>query len=194
LNYRAFNASFTAGLNISGTTNTFSGKWHVVRGTLLGSGINSLGTNDITIEGNGALETLYNLNSTNGNLVLDGQMFLHQNHTFRTVTVGGNSLAAGIYTFAELNSAYPTNFPLTWPLQSGSSSNAGSGRITVLVGPPTVTLGFELIGSDLRLGWSQGTLQQADDVVGPWTNVDGAISPLQVTPNAARKFFRVLAQ
>ena len=59
----------------------------------LGSASGSLGTNDIIVGANGAIETLYDLNSSNANLIVNGRMFLHQHHTFRTATVAGASPA-----------------------------------------------------------------------------------------------------
>ena len=47
-------------------------------------------------------------------------------------------------------------------------------------------------GNSLILGWSAGTLQQADDVTGPYTNVSGATAPsYPVTPNQTKKFYRL---
>ena len=124
-----------ASLNIRGNTNTFTGQWNVLQGPLLGSGTNSLGTNTITIGTGGVLETAYDINNTNGSLILNGQFFLHQNDTFQSVVVGGVALAPGTYTLAQLHSSYPTKFPTTWTQLSGSTVNTGSGSITVLSGP-----------------------------------------------------------
>jgi hypothetical protein len=191
-----FTATFAGNLNITGTGNTYSGTWNIVQGCLLGSGLNSLGTNQITIGTAGALETLYNINNPLGNLVLEGQMFLHQDDTFRAVTVAGVPLAVGTYTFAQLNAAYPLNFPATWPLQMGSGINTGSGSIRVLGDtPPDVTIGFTLTGSSLTLTWTQGTLLQADTPDAPaanWTPVPGASPPSFSIPlGPGNKFFKV---
>jgi hypothetical protein len=182
-------------LNITGTSNTFSGRWNVLQGTLLGSGANSLGHNDITVSATGALETLYDINNPSGNLTLNGQMFLHQNDTFKTVTVAGTPLSAGTYTFAQLNAAYPANFPINWGQQAGSGFNTGSGSITALTGAAQVTLGFQLNGSSLTLTWSQGLLLEADDVTGPWTtNLTATPPSFIVTPTGPRKFYRIQVQ
>jgi len=161
----------------------------------LGSGTNSLGPNDITVGATGALETLYDVNNPNGSLTLDGQMFLHQNDTFKSVIVAGTPLAAGTYTWAQLNSTYPANFPATWTLQAGSANNTGSGSITVLTSGSQVTLGFQFNGSSLTLTWSQGILLEADDVTGPWTtNLTAAPPSFVVTPTGPRKFYRIQVQ
>ena len=190
----AFRTDYIYPLNITGTSNTFSGKWNIVIGVLLGSGVNSLGTNDITIGVNAALETTYNINNPNGALILDGQMFLHQNDSFRAVTVAGNDLAPGTYTFAQLNTLYPANFPATWTTQVGSGASTGSGSIAVgVTPPPEVTMFFNFSGSSLELSWSQGTLLEATNVTGPWTT-NTATSPFTVSPTEARKFYRVQVQ
>jgi hypothetical protein len=187
-------------LNITGNTNTFSGTWNVVQGTLLGTGTKALGTNNITVGVAGALETTYDINNPNGSLTLNGQMLLHQNDTFQSLTVGGAAVFAGTYSFAYLSAHYPAYFPATWPLQSGSSVSSGSGGITVLVGPPPPTLSFQqFTGSNLVLSWSNaglGILQQATNLSGPWLPVAGAGSPYTnvISPSVPQMFFRLQAQ
>jgi hypothetical protein len=134
--------TLTNNLNISNPTNTFKGTWNVASGILLGSAANSLGTNTIVIgsatQTNAALETTYDIHNTNGNLLLYGQMFLHQNDTFKSVFINGTPLTNGTYSFAILNSTFPSQFPASWALQSGSSVSSGSGSITVLVNPSPI--------------------------------------------------------
>jgi hypothetical protein len=181
------------GLLITGTSNTFSGTWNVVQGVLIGSGANSLGTNSITVGVNGALETTYDLNNPAANLVLNGQMFLHQNDTFRTVTLSNSlALGPGTYSYVYLTNNYPASFPAFWNPQIGSGISTISGSITVLA-LPTVALNFSLTGSDLTLTWSQGLLYQATDLNGPWTPVSGAASPYTFTVDSTlpEVFFRV---
>ena len=134
----AFN-NLTNNLNVACTTNTFHGTWNIVSGILLGSAPGSLGTNSITIGStNAALETSYNVNNTNANFVLYGQMFLHQNDTFKSVFVNGTPLTNGTYSFTTLNSSYPSNFPSSWAMQNGSTVNTGSGQIVVLANPAPI--------------------------------------------------------
>ncbi|HEX3801022.1 MAG TPA: LamG-like jellyroll fold domain-containing protein [Verrucomicrobiae bacterium] len=135
IQYSAFDTSLTNDLDISGPTNSFSGQWNVLQGALLGSTQNSLGTNSITVATAGALETSYNLNSPQADLVLNGQLFLHQADTFHTVTIAGTALPVGTYSALDLSRAFPANFPLTWPQQIGSSVNNASGTLTILSGP-----------------------------------------------------------
>jgi len=57
-------------------------------------------------------------------------------------------------------------------------------------GPLKLTL--QKSGGNLELIWQTGTLQWADNVNGPYTNVPGATAPYySVTPSAAKKFYRV---
>jgi len=130
--YHDFDASMGGCLDITCPTNTFTGRWDVVQGPLLGAGTNSLGTNSITIGPKGALETLYDVHSPGATLTLNGVMYLHQNDTFGKMAVHGLGIPAGVYTYAQLAAAYPTNFPATWNSVYGSTSNQASGSITVL--------------------------------------------------------------
>jgi alpha-L-arabinofuranosidase len=187
-------------MNIAGNTNAYSGIWNVIQGTLLGSGTNALGTNSITVGANGALETTYDLNNPGGNLTLDGQMLLHQNDSFQSLTVGGTAVFAGTYSCAYLSANYPAHFPAAWPLQSGSSISNSSGSITVLTGPPPPALSFQqLAGPNLVLNWSNaglGMLLQATNITGPWSPVPDAVSPYTnpLSPAVPQMFFRLQAQ
>lgn len=147
----AFHANYIRGVDIAGSTNTFSGKWNVVKGLLLGTGANSLGTNNITVGVDGALETTYNINSPKATLQLSGRMYLHQDDVFGSVTVGTTALSKGTHTFEELNTQFPNYFPATWTaklnavdeLDNGFST--GSGSITVMndnTTPVVITTGL----------------------------------------------------
>jgi hypothetical protein len=64
------------------------------------------------------------------------------------------------------------------------------GRSFDTYGPVLLTL--KKAGSNLEIIWQTGTLQSADNVEGPYTNVGGATAPYHVvTPGAAKKFYRV---
>ena len=56
------------------------------------------------------------------------------------------------------------------------------------VGPLSFT---QLPGGQLKLTWAAGTLQSADTVSGPYTNIPTATSPYIVPLTAAKKFYRV---
>lgn len=57
------------------------------------------------------------------------------------------------------------------------------------LGRPQVNI--QASGSDVTLTWPAGTLQQADDVNGAYTDVPTAASPYTVPANAAKKFYRL---
>ena len=86
-NQTGFVTAYSNNLNIACTSNTFSGAWSVVNGVLLGTATNSLGTNNILIGTNAALEATYDVRNTNAILVLNGRMFLHRNHLFRSALI-----------------------------------------------------------------------------------------------------------
>lgn len=66
------------------------------------------------------------------------------------------------------------------------------GRSFDTEGPAEVKITFQVTGGNLVLGWTSGTLESADEVTGSWSPVTGASAPSHpVTPNAARKFYRV---
>ncbi|MGA4580048.1 LamG-like jellyroll fold domain-containing protein [Limisphaera sp. VF-2] len=59
--------------------------------------------------------------------------------------------------------------------------------------PEPARLGFRWEGQTLTLVWTQGRLQSADEVTGPWSDVPGATSPYEVSLTAnPRKFFRLV--
>jgi len=160
IEWHDFDSSFSpfGGLTIAGTSNTYSGMWHVVTGVLLGSGANSLGTNSITVDNGAALETSYNLNTPTANLTLNGQMFLHNSDTFRSVTIGSYQVPAGTYTYAQWAASFPGNFPATWTKQRDSAVSSASGSITVLTGPSigSVSNSVAVSGSNLVISGTGG--------------------------------------
>jgi hypothetical protein len=197
IEFVAYNTSLTGVLNVTGTSNTFSGAWTIDQGVLLGTGLNSLGTNNITIGTNGVLETAYPINNTNGGLYLEGRMLLTQNDVFENVVIAGTPLTNGIYTFAQLSKLYPAHFPATWT-GVGGTTNVGTGSGSINVGnvtlpPPNVTLLLQRSGTTFQLTWPQGVLLEADHVTGPWTT-NTATSPFIVTPTAPQKFYRVIVR
>jgi hypothetical protein len=152
-------------LQITCSTNTFSGQWIVDQGVLVGVGTNSLGMNNLIVGTNGltaAVETLYNIYNPNASLILgaNGKMFLHQTNSFASVTVNGTVLPVGTYTAGTLSSTYPANFPATWTQQAGSTFTAASGEIIVLGGGPPKSpriTGFHVSGTTLSLSATNGT-------------------------------------
>jgi hypothetical protein len=67
---------------------------------------------------------------------------------------------------------------------------AGASNSVSFVSAP-VRITIQTSGNQVQLIWAGGLLQSADVVTGPYTDVVGATSPFNVSPTAARKFYRV---
>jgi hypothetical protein len=187
----AFETTYSEGLNVTGTSNTFTGTWLVQEGTLLGSGLNALGTNTITVFTNAALETTYNINNPNGSLIVNngGRVYLHQNDTFGSVKINTNYLAPGTYTYTQLHAAYTSYFPASWTELNGSTYSTASGSITIpFSGAPSLSSMFS--GSNLQLVYTNGVLLQATNIIGPWVT-NPAASPVTIAPTNPAMFFRI---
>jgi hypothetical protein len=72
---------------------------------------------------------------------------------------------------------------------TNASFAAYSPVISTVAGP--VFLNFNVSGANMMLSWSQGTLQSADQVQGPYTDVAGAVSPYTVSFTETQKFYRI---
>src|SRR6185369_13321609 len=179
---------------ISGNSNTFSGQWIVQCGWLRASGINSLGTNSITVDPNytgylGAmpnatspngpalLEPTYDLNSAGTlTLVNGGKMNLHQNCAFSAISIEGTFLSAGTHPYSELIANFPNSF-----------STGGSGAISVTgppapggpPGPPATPTGLSAVGGNtsVTLSWNASVgatsynVKRSTNNGGPYTTI-----------------------
>ncbi|MDB6123211.1 MAG: Immunoglobulin I-set domain protein [Pedosphaera sp.] len=58
----------------------------------------------------------------------------------------------------------------------------------------SVKLTSTFTGSSLILSWPAGTLQQADEAAGPYSDMTGVTSPYTNAPSAGKKFYRVKVQ
>jgi len=55
-----------------------------------------------------------------------------------------------------------------------------------------VTLNSRMVGNQLELSWTTGSLQSASEANGTYTNITPApTSPYLVTPSLSRQFYRV---
>jgi hypothetical protein len=59
-------------------------------------------------------------------------------------------------------------------------------------GTPTISVGRN--ADKVRIIYSNGTLQSAPSVTGPWGNVSGATSPYEVTPSGTEQYYQVRQQ
>jgi hypothetical protein len=103
------------------------------------------------------------------------------------------------YADPDMNGTIDEMRVYTGVLSAGDAVNDYLAGPNTLVTPGSpvapVTIQISLSGSSLTLTWGAGVLQQADNVTGPWTIVNGATSGYTVsTAAAARKFYRVRVQ
>jgi hypothetical protein len=121
-----FTQNVTGALTLSSAGNSgFTGSWVITNGALKATAANSLGTfTSLTMNG-GTLNADYDVNDPTGSLTITGGvMTLDQNFTLGSLTINGNVLAPGSYSFNDLNTAYDAFF-----------ADGGTGSITV--GAPT---------------------------------------------------------
>jgi MYXO-CTERM domain-containing protein len=124
----------------SANNNTFSGGWDVVSGFLKGTGVNSLGTGNISIApsaaGGARFDTDYPMDLPGASLILapanganNAVMLLDQTDRFGSVTINGTTLAPGTYSASQLLTQFPANF-----------DPASTGSITVVPEPSAFAL------------------------------------------------------
>jgi hypothetical protein len=78
----------------------------------------------------------------------------------------------------------------------GSSDLVFGAELQSIISAPVATpakfSSIKRSGSNLVLEWAgSGSLQAADTITGPWTEVPNAKSPLTVAPSGAGKFYRL---
>ncbi|MCL5098275.1 MAG: hypothetical protein M1608_12260 [Candidatus Omnitrophica bacterium] len=116
-----------------------------------------------------------------------------------TITVPGSQpgtfTGAGIFTPA--NTVYLTGAPVTDGKVQGTMGGGTCviyGMTMVLASPSSQVgpLSVALQAGNVVISWiGPGTLQSADEVTGPWSDVDGATSPVTITSLAGHKFYRL---
>jgi hypothetical protein len=184
------------GATILSSNNTYTGNWIVTAGRLTGTGINSLGTGNITIAQGSTFEVMYDIN-TPGVLNLQGGnsiMTLHQDCQFGAAIIAGTSLPPGTYSYSQLVLQFPGNF-----------APGGSGGIRVA--PPSPNLNISANGPSLSLTFSteQGRSYALQTKLGllsaaPWKPFgsqipgDGTIKSVLTGVANAQGFYRLLVQ
>jgi hypothetical protein len=76
---------------------------------------------------------------------------------------------------------------------AGKAYGSLNGAQVQYLGPSVFVQFTPISGGQFQLTWSQGTLLEATNVLGPWIT-NAATSPYTVTPTGPRKFFRVQVQ
>ncbi len=75
----------------------------------------------------------------------------------------------------------------------GKSYGSLNGAQLQYLGPSVVLQVTPVAGGQLQLQWSQGTLLEATNILGPWTT-NSAPSPFTVTPTGPQKYYRIKVQ
>ncbi len=76
------------------------------------------------------------------------------------------------------------------PLEAASVYTAGAAGLSPAYVPPVPSaITIERVGNNIRLSWTDGTLQSADTVNGTYSDVPGAASPFTVTPTGSQKYY-----
>jgi hypothetical protein len=137
-----------------------------------------------------------------------------------TISGLGDAATADLYFYraaggVKITGVAPVSFPGTGifttgntlffksvPVSGGTIAGAFGPGTTVINGltidtslpepPQPGPLRIDRQGNDVVLSWpGTATLQTADEVTGPWTDLSGATSPLTVTPSGSKKFYRL---
>jgi hypothetical protein len=83
-----------------------------------------------------------------------------------------------------------TNVPVSVVVTDNGTPNLSATQtffVTILI-PPTISV--QVNGNQMQLSWPRGTLQEADNVTGPYLDVT-TISPITVDLTEFRKFYRI---
>lgn len=125
-----------AALTLSGNSTQFTGDWNITAlSKVVASGTSSLGSGNISVASGATLDLNYALDNSSSSLTLDGILVLDQNLTFGHVTIAGQSLAGGMYTYADLKDLFSANI-----------ADGGSGSITVAAVPEPAAFGLLSVG------------------------------------------------
>jgi Concanavalin A-like lectin/glucanases superfamily/Immunoglobulin domain len=112
---------------------------------------------------------------------------------FDNVTYVGwddNDLGSGVTTTRRFNGSIDEPMAFNRAL----SANELNALYQAGAALPPVNIQISKSGSNIILTWPSGTLQQADQVTGPYSNLTGAASPYHLPANQSMKFYRVRVQ
>jgi hypothetical protein len=98
----------------------------------------------------------------------------------QTFTMGGNVYVVG--TFTATNTTAVIN-------ENCANNNGYISAVIVRTVPPAPMISIQKLGSSVQVTYTNGILEQATSVKGPWTT-NNAASPYIFTPNGTSLFFR----
>jgi beta-glucanase (GH16 family) len=84
-----------------------------------------------------------------------------------------------------------TNASGTYTVTASVGGCTSVGAATAVTVNPVPALSIELVSPNFTLTWSDGVLQSATNVSGPWIDVTGASTPYTNSADQPREFFRV---
>jgi hypothetical protein len=144
----------------------------------------------LTVTPNDATIYLYYVDANTGetNLLKAVNAIPHQAEAF-----SGGILRIGDDTFDDYR-VFPGSIDeLAVFSHSLSESQIQSLFFTALGAPTPAVLNYTWDGRQLSLSWTQGSLMEATNIMGPWTT-NPASTPYLVTPGGPQKFYRVKVQ
>jgi hypothetical protein len=93
--------------------------------------------------------------------------------------------------YPQGHSYYPMSMDMAFALDNAVTIPVGTNSPTLTVVPGPV-LSAGLSDDKISITWTGGgILQYADEVTGPWHDIDAATSPYQAPTDAPRRFYRV---
>jgi hypothetical protein len=130
--------------------------------------------------GNGTRGTTFTVNGVSQSLVnVQDKVFVYGDNTalFENVVVTNGALELAVDPNPDGGNEWDLN---------------GVQLQAVSLDPVKITPVFDRGSGNLSLSWANyGTLLSATNLAGPWVAETGAVSPVQVSPTNAAKFFRV---
>lgn len=182
-----------------GTPQVSNGNCTILTVTNNGPAIVPVGTNQVTwmavdTSGNLAtcMQTVMVLDSEAPTLVCPPDI-VATNIVVALGVPGATNDNCGILTVT--NNA-PAVFPtgtnwVTWTAVDTSGNLATCVQTVTIVPPSLGNLEITYHGGTVTLSWSHGVLQQADEPLGPYGDVVGAVSPYPIEASAAQKYYRL---
>ena len=102
---------------------------------------------------------------------------------------GPNGFASGSQNPSILNAA--TNASGIYSVTASVGGCTSTAATTLATVSLPLVISIQNGPDGIKISWLSGTLQSATDILGPWNDVNGAISPYAVTPAGPQQFYRV---